>query len=290
MPSSVQPAVHSYYSQRLRLNYVTWGDPSKPPLLLQHGMRDHCRSWDWVAQRFCRDWYVIAPDLRGHGDSDWAVGGDYSMLGFVYDLAELIRQLGLAPLTIVGHSLGGNVTLRYTGIYPENVRKLVVIEGLGPSPKMLAEEEARGVAERLRGWIEGRRRTVAKSARRMASFDEALARMKANNRRLSDEQARHLTQHALRRHEDGSYGWKYDPFLLPRPPYDLPLEEMQRLWARVECPTLLIYGKDSWASNPAEDGRAAHFRNARVVMVDDAGHWVHHDQFEYFCELLREFL
>lgn len=290
MPSSAQPAVHSFYSQRLRLNYVTWGDPAKPPLLLQHGMRDHCRSWDWLARRLCRDWFIIAPDLRGHGDSQWAEGGDYTMHGFVYDLAELIRQRELAPLTIVGHSLGGNVTLRYTGIYPENVRKLVVIEGLGPSPKMLAEEEARGVAERLRGWIEGRRRTVAKSARRMASFDEALARMKANNRRLSDEQARHLTQHALRRHEDGSYGWKYDPFLLPRPPYDLPLEEMQRLWARVECPTLLIYGKDSWASNPAEDGRAAHFRNARVVMVDDAGHWVHHDQFEYFCELLREFL
>ena len=46
-------------------------DPTAPPLLL-HGGRDHCRNWDWVAQRLRDRWHVVAPDLRGHGFADAA--------------------------------------------------------------------------------------------------------------------------------------------------------------------------------------------------------------------------
>ena len=74
MPKSGMPGPesHSYYSQRLRLHYVDWGNRDAPPLLLIHGGRDHCRNWDWVAQSFRDDYHIIAPDLRGHGDSQWA--------------------------------------------------------------------------------------------------------------------------------------------------------------------------------------------------------------------------
>ena len=69
------PTSRFYYSQGLRLHYVDWGNPEAPPLLLVHGGRDHCRNWDWVARELSRDYHVIAPDLRGHGDSQWMVGG-----------------------------------------------------------------------------------------------------------------------------------------------------------------------------------------------------------------------
>ncbi len=59
------PTANSFISQRLRLHYVDWGNPEAPPLILQHGGRDHCRSWDWVAEELAKDWHVIAPDLRG---------------------------------------------------------------------------------------------------------------------------------------------------------------------------------------------------------------------------------
>ena len=68
------------------------------------------------------------------------------------------------------------------------------------------------------------------------------------------------------------------------------MAEIERLWADVTCPTLLVYGKESWASNPQEDGRARHFKNARVVMVDKAGHWVHHDRTDFFVDTVQEFL
>src|SRR6266850_3567350 len=126
------PTSHYFYSQRLKLHYVDWGNPEKPPLLLLHGGRDHCRSWDWVAADLRRDFHLIAPDLRGHGDSAWAVGSSYSMINYVLDVAALLKTLDLFPITIIAHSLGASVALQYAGIYPDRVARLVAIEGLGP--------------------------------------------------------------------------------------------------------------------------------------------------------------
>src|SRR3546814_10133182 len=95
------PTSNSFISQRLKLHYVDWGNESAPPLLLVHGGRDHCRSWDWVAEKLADRYHIIAPDLRGHGDSAWSPDGQYDMDSFVYDLAQLIHQLDLAPVTIV---------------------------------------------------------------------------------------------------------------------------------------------------------------------------------------------
>src|SRR3546814_6623000 len=88
------------------------------------------------------------------------------MDGFGDYLAQLIHQLDLGPLSIVAHSMGGNIALRYTGLYPENVRKLVAIEGLGPSPKVLAERAKTGYAERFRKWIDDKRQAAGRTPRR----------------------------------------------------------------------------------------------------------------------------
>jgi pimeloyl-ACP methyl ester carboxylesterase len=287
MPRSTS---HTYISQRLRLHYLDWGNPDAPPLVLVHGGRDHARSWDWVVERFRDRWHIIAPDLRGHGDSQWLQDGGYAMPGFIYDLAQLIHQRQLAPVTLIGHSLGGNIATRYAGICPDKVSRLVSIEGLGLSPKAMAERLAKPLAERMRAWIEAQRGLAARLPRRYESIKDAVARMQAANKHLSFEQASHLTRHGVNQNEDGTYGWKFDPYLHVFPPVDLPAAEVERLWAQVACPTLLVYGKESWASNPQEDGRARHFKNVRVVMVENAGHWVHHDQTDYFVETVQEFL
>ena len=73
------PASHTFFSQRLRLHYVDWGNPDKPPLLMIHGGRDHCRNWDWAAAALRDDWHIIAPDLRGHGDSQWSADLGYRL-------------------------------------------------------------------------------------------------------------------------------------------------------------------------------------------------------------------
>jgi pimeloyl-ACP methyl ester carboxylesterase len=290
LPFASGPTSNSYISQRLRLHYADWGNSDAPPLLLVHGGRDHCRSWDWVAQELRRDWHVIAPDLRGHGDSAWAPDGNYEMGAFVYDLAQLIHQLDRGPVTIVSHSMGGNIASRYTALYPDNVRKLVNIEGLGPSPATRAEREAKGTPARFRDWIEARRNAAGRLVKRYPSIDAALARMQAENAYLTDEQARHLTIHGVSRNEDGSYSWKFDNYLNVWPVFDLSEADMAALWSEITCPTLLLYGKNSWASSPASDGRLEHFRNATLIEFENAGHWLHHDQYERFMGVLRDFL
>jgi pimeloyl-ACP methyl ester carboxylesterase len=288
--SQAGPTSRIYFSQRLRLHYVDWGNGGAPPLVLVHGGRDHCRNWDWVADELRRDWHVIAPDLRGHGDSEWSQDGTYMMAGFVYDLAQLIHQQKLAPVTLIGHSLGGNIALRYAGLYPESVAKLIAIEGLGPSPKMLAERRSRPFADRMRIWIEEQRSLSGRLPRRYASIEDALRRMQEANRHLSPEQARHLTQHGVNQNEDGTYSWKFDNYVRSWPPYDMTSADLEGLWGRIACPTLLVYGNESWASNPARDGRAGHFRNAEIVTIEGAGHWVHHDKLAEFAALTRRFL
>ncbi|UKK84657.1 alpha/beta hydrolase [Sphingopyxis sp. BSN-002] len=284
------PTSHSFISQRLKLHYADWGNEGAPPLLLVHGGRDHCRSWDWVAEKLADRYHVIAPDLRGHGDSAWAPDGNYEMGAFVYDLAQLIHQLDLAPVTIVAHSMGGNISLRYTGLYPANVKKLVAIEGLGPSPKVLAKRAETPFAERFRKWIDDKRQAAGRQPRRYATLEDALARMAAENSYLTPEQARHLTIHGINRNEDGSWSWKFDNYLNVWPTVDLPQADIEALWSAITCPTLLLYGADSWASNPEGDGRLDHFSTAKVIEFENAGHWLHHDQFDRFMSTLEDFL
>ena len=315
------PTSRTYFSQRLRLHYVDWGNPDKPALILLHGGRDHCRSWDWTAEALRDDWHVIAPDLRGHGDSQWPSDGHYSFDGYVYDLAQLIHQQQLGPVTIIAHSLGGRIALRYAGVYPETVAKLVVIEGLGPRwvtvdegrsgspgtprasgghggpaarPPVSEDEEfrrfRRPIHERMDAWIRDKRALAGRLPRRYASLEEAFHRMQDDNPRLSAALALHLTAHGVNQNEDGTYSWKFDNYLRVWPPYDMRGGDIQLLWSRVACPTLILFGRESRFGDPAADGRAANFPNARVVGFEGAGHWVHHDRLDEFLRVVQDFL
>ncbi len=282
----IGPTSQSFISQRLRLHYADWGNEGAPPLILLHGGRDHCRNWDWVAQDLRRDYHIICPDLRGHGDSAYSPSGDYSMGAFVYDLAQLIHQQKLGPVPIVAHSLGGSIALRYAGAFPETVSKLVAIEGMGGG-------QARGTrvaGERLRTWVGETRKLAGRLPRRYVSIEEACGRMQAENKHLTAEQARHLTVHGVAQNEDGTYSWKFDNYVRSFSPVDFTQEELQELWGEITCPVLMINGKESWATNPETDGRLAFFKNAKVIEFENAGHWVHHDQLEGFLAAARAFL
>ena len=283
------PTSHFFFSQRLRLHYVDWGNEGAPPLLLVHGGRDHCRNWDWVAQRLRGRFHVIAPDLRGHGDSGWAIGGGYDMAAYIYDLAQIVHQKGMAPVTIISHSLGAGIALNYCGAFPDQVAKVAAIEGLGPSPAMLAEHAARGVDERLRRWVDDRRKNSGRAPRRYASLDEATARMAEANPHLTPQQARHLTVYGALQNEDGTYSWKFDNHT-GGGVGGLSHTDQQALWGKITAPVLLVRGTESWASDPVKDGRIQHFSNARLVNVEGAGHWVHHDQLEVFMAAVERFL
>jgi pimeloyl-ACP methyl ester carboxylesterase len=278
------PGRLSFVSQGHRLNVWAWGEDEAPPLVLLHGVRDHARSWDLTAAAFAGRYRVIAPDLRGHGDSEWS--GFYPTEAYLLDLAQMVEKLQLAPFDLIGHSLGGNIGLRYAALFPAQVRRIVAIEGLSHAPSMV--EKQRPIEARLRDWI-GRARET-KPPRRYASLGDATARLIAEHPRLDAEFAAHLTAQGSRENGDGTVSFKFDPALRVFLPVEMIAEDAARLWSLIEAPTLLVYGGQSWASNPVKDGRAQHFRNAEVVTLDDAGHWAHHDRREAFVALAERFL
>ncbi|MBY0401611.1 alpha/beta hydrolase [Myxococcota bacterium] len=286
----VGPVSSYYVSQRLELHFVDWGNEAKPPLLLVHGGKDHARSWDGVARALRDEHHVIAVDLRGHGDSDWAQGSTYTLPEYVLDVAQLIEVLGLAPVSIIGHSMGAAVSLYYTGVYPQKVRRLVAIEGMGAPPELRELNEQRELWEATAKWIDAVRSGARRQPRRYATIDEAAARMRAENPNLSPELAHHLTVHGVARNEDGSFSWKFDNASRPLFPQRGAPGALERLWQRISCPTLLVHGSDGWHGDPAKDGRAAHIAKARVVEIPGAGHWVHHDQLAPFLAAVRPFL
>ena len=93
------------------MHYVEWGSPQDPTVVLVHGVRDHCRTWDDLIQRLSAEsnYHFVAPDLRGHGDSEWVQGSGYQYYDYIYDLQQLIEQNEFGPVILVGHSLGGAI-------------------------------------------------------------------------------------------------------------------------------------------------------------------------------------
>jgi pimeloyl-ACP methyl ester carboxylesterase len=280
-----EPISRYYSSQRLKLHYAVWGDESSPPLLLIHGNRNHARTWDQVAVQLMREYCVYAVDLRGHGDSQWSVGGQYSLPEFVLDVAMLGRELNRNPLTVIGHSLGGAVALEYTGVFPQFVKKVVAVEGLGPPVR-----EHVAAPSRMRSWIGQMQEFDTRKPRRYTSLDDATKRMMEENPHLTAEMARHLTLHGMRKNDDGTSSWKFDNYVRLHSPYEFNIAEARELWNQIRCPTLLIRGSESWASDPEQDGKATAFHNYKNVLVKDAGHWVHHDQLDAFMTVVWDFL
>ncbi len=285
-----EPDTFTFSSQRLTLSACGWGDAANPLVILVHGAMDQKRSWDWTATALADRYRVVAFDLRGHGCSEWVNDGDYGVMDHVFDLASLVDHLGAERFRLVGHSLGGNIALRYAGLFPDRIEKLAAIEGLGPSPKMLAERNALTAPERLLKWVDDRKMKSARNSRSMKDFEEALSRMTKAHGHLSAQQLNHLTRTGVMENDDGALRWAYDPAAMGRSPSDISHEDFRALLTEILCPVWLAYGEKSWASNPEKDGRAAYLPNGRVTEFPGAGHWLHHDSFDDFIKKLSAFL
>ncbi len=243
--------------------------------MLVHGFTDLGAGWCEVAPRLAEHGHVIAPDLRGHGDSEWiGAGGYYHFMDYVADLDDVIRQLANPRVVLVGHSMGGSVCGYYAGIRPERLAALVLVEGLGPPDLMGGEGPTRTA-----GWIDGWRAAREKPAKVMASLDEAVRRLRRHDDRLAEPLAQKLAELGTRA-VPGGYQWKHDPLHGTFGPYAYRLETARRYWERVTCPVLAIDGAQSKLNLPDAEraSRRASFANIRHLVIDGAGHAVQRHQ------------
>jgi pimeloyl-ACP methyl ester carboxylesterase len=279
------PQTRFYESHGLRLHYADWGNEGAPVVILVHGGRDHCRSWDVIARSLQPHFHVLAPDLRGHGDSDWTRGGSYALTEYVYDLAQLVRRIAAPQVMLIGHSMGGMVSLIYSGSFPEQVSKLVVLDGITVRPDSPKPPPAH---ERIAKWIGRLDKLHDRSPRRYSTLDAAAAQMVLHNKRLSRELALHLATQGARQNEDGTYSWKFDPYQRASAPHRLWSDDHVALWARIICPTLLLNAGESFLAKAA--GLERYFQQARVETILGAGHWLQHDKPQEVLGKIRRFL
>ena len=115
----------------LNLHYLEWGQAGAPPVIMVHGLSGNAHAFDNLAPHFLPMYHVIAVDVRGRGDSDWAGDADYSNDAYVADLEGLRQALGFERISLVGTSLGGRISMTYAGAYPDRVER-TALNDIGP--------------------------------------------------------------------------------------------------------------------------------------------------------------
>ncbi len=259
-------------STGLSYHLLEWG-ADQPTLshtvVLVHGFLDLAWGWeDTVRAGLSGRAHVIAPDMRGHGDSDRVgAGGYYYFTDYVADLASVVDQLGRERVSLVGHSMGGGIVGYLAGAWPDRVHRLALLEGLGPPADDTPEPE------RVAHWIADWRRARTRQARGYASLDEAAKRLQQHDAALDPALALRIAERGTRRDTDGLLRFKHDPLHLTRGPYPFRLDAAEAFWRRIACPTLVVEGSESPFRHLAGlDERVACLRDARRVVIDGAGH------------------
>lgn len=256
----------------LKIHYLDWGSPDKPPLILLHGIARTAHTFDHIAPHFAVTHRVIAVDMRGHGDSAWDPQGSYVVEDYVKDVAALIAQLKLRNIVLWGNSTGGRVAQMIAGQSPDLVTA-VIVEDVGPErPREVSNRRADRMAKEADGW---------------ATADEMLVQVKKENPRTPEPVLTELVRYGSKPRADGRIVWKRDPAILNG---FVPTE----LWAtvrKIKAPVIYILGG---ASNivPAQTQMdiRRELPQAEIVMMPGLGHYPSDEQPKEFLAIVNRFL
>jgi len=270
---------HTTHVNGLRLHHREWGDPLAPPVLVLHGIMGHSREWDVLTAALAERFHVFAVDQRGHGESAWAP--DYSVDALAADLVGLVRRVAVAPVRLVGHSLGGMASLVTTADRPDLVERLVLVD---VGPETLSSPWGR---DELPGMLSGLAETSYADPR--DAVDEWLE----GDPLAREPLVRHYVTHCLVRGADGRWHWRFDGHGLARQAVTGFVTEA-RLWDavdRVRVPTLLVRGEHSTLlTRDAADRTVRRLADGRLVEITGGGHDLGVERPEAVTDAVRAFL
>lgn len=265
--------------------FVRDGANDKQTLVVLHGFLDAAPAFapfiEHLASRTGAR--IVAPDLRGHGGSEWVGrGGYYHFADYVADVHALVQSEKASPVALLGHSMGGSVAALVAGTFPELVSRLVLVEGLGPVASDVAP------ADRMRQWIDevnARRDRVSTPM----SLDDATRRLRRAHPRV-DVQTLQVLAGKVTREVEGGRVWAYDPLHRTRSPIPFSTSNFNTFLSRIACPTLLVEGGESPFSQWIADDRANEIANLARARIPDAGHMLHLEQPEALAHVVADFL
>lgn len=289
MIATREPLEHLIEANGLTHHVLEWDERANDTtVVLLHGFLDLAWSFERVALKLAPHYHVIAPDFRGHGDTAWVgAGGYYYFPDYIADLARLLPRVARRRVYLVGHSMGGTVATYYSGIFPERVHKLALLEGIGPP-----EDSVEQAPEQMRKHLQTVDEVRAKRLQPLPSLAAATERLRKAYAGLDPAWAERLAEKATRAAPNapaGSRLWKHDPLHRTRTPLLFSLAQLQAFIARIRCPVLLVNGGDSELRFMHDPARQRLYPNATIKTLPGAGHMMQLDQPDALADLLLEF-
>ncbi len=263
----------------LKFHYLEWGNSENPTIILIHGIAQTCHSWDFISLGLSEKYRVIALDLRGHGDSEWAPDKNYNIEAYSDDLHKIIEKLNLNNFILIGLSIGGKTCFTYASQHLEKIRALAIVDA--------APENIQAGYKNMSKFM--------KQKDELDSIDEFIDRILKYNPRRSRQQAKGSIIHNIKQMENGKWTWKYDSFFrTPQKHIQNPDKIAKTLWSRLEkvmCPTLIVRGAQSdLVASEITEKMSNIMNNATIVTVKNAGHLVPGDNPAGFQTAINNFL
>lgn len=285
------PLTHCTLPVRGLTYYLHDSGPADAPLMLfLHGLLDTGASFapliEAVQHAGC-DYRCVAPDWRGHGDSERAHDG-YWFPDYLADLDALLNALAPdQPVTLVGHSMGGQIASMYAGIRPQAVARLITLDSLN-----LADAPTAGTPERYRSWLDAV--ATPPRQRRYSDLAQLAARIGHQYPELDTPTRLFLATNWARETRHGDYALACDARHFQPFPYGFRLAEAQALWREVTAPTLCIDGGASPAGKRVSAAdmtrRRACFAHLTHATLDACGHMLHVQAPQRVAAVMARFL
>jgi pimeloyl-ACP methyl ester carboxylesterase len=266
-PRSAFTSIHG-----LRLHHLEWAAPPGPPLVLLHGMRAHAYIWTRPAPYFTPPYRLLAPDLRGHGESAWSDEG-YGTPRYLADFAAWADAQRLERFRLVGHSAGGRVAVAYAAAHPERVERLVVVD-VGPDMTPMQPFDPA---------------LAAQPQRTFADLDEAVVVLRERYPTIGSAYLRRLARWSVRPGpDDDRLTWKWDKRVRGRLP---PPDEFRADLRALRCPTLVVRGGErAYLTAEGAARMQALVPDCRVVTLAGTGHCLMEERPATFAAIVRHFL
>lgn len=264
-----------------------WGDKSLPLLVLLHGFNDTGSSFQFFVDALTKDWFVIAPDWRGFGESRYRAQA-YWFPDYVADLDVLLNLYSpQEPARLIGHSMGANIAGLYAGVMPERVAAFVNIEGFG-----LPESDPDNAPAHYRRWIERSREMRAYAT--YQDFAELAERIRKRSPRLDEVKALFVAGLWATEEADGTVVLCTDPAHRLPNAVQYRRAEARACWEKITAPVLVVKGADSdfysRARNHAGPNEIDAFTAAESIEIPDAGHMLHFEQPGLLAAAVEAFL
>ena len=256
-------------------------------MVLLHGFNDTGSSFQFFVDALEQDWFVIAPDWRGFGESRCRAQS-YWFPDYIADLDVLLDLYSPEdPVRLVGHSMGANIGGLYAGVMPERVQAFINVEGFG-----LPESDPDNAPAHYRRWLEKGRDLQGYST--YQDFEQLAERIRKRNPRMDAGKALFVASLWAVEGDDSTVALRTDPgHRLPNA-VQYRRAEARACWEKIAAPVLVVTGAESdfFSRAVSQAGPEAidAFTAAESVEIPGAGHMVHFEQPGALAEAIERFL